>query len=81
MTLEELEKVHPQTVTIKEAAVIMGVTPRFLQMALMQDKFPFGVGVKMAQNEFYINAVRFSQYMKGGQVLCQKNSIHHLTKE
>ena len=33
--------------TIKQAAAIMDVTPRFLQMELQQGRFPFGVGVEM----------------------------------
>lgn len=65
MNIEQLEQEHTQTVTIQDAAEIMGVTPQFLRMALMQGRFSFGVGVKMGQNEFYINAARFVQYMKG----------------
>lgn len=65
MTLTQLEKQCTQTITIQDAAEIMRVTPQFLRMALMQDKFPFGVGVKMGQNEFYINTERFIRYMNG----------------
>jgi hypothetical protein len=46
------------------AANIMGVTPRFLQVALQQDKFSFGVGVKMERWAYYINTERFINYMK-----------------
>lgn len=53
------------TMTVTESAKIMHVTPQFLRAALMQNKFPFGVGIKMSQNEFYINTYRFKKYMKG----------------
>lgn len=50
--------------SIQDAAAMMGVTPRFLQMALQQDKFPFGVGVRMGKWTYYINANRFYEYMR-----------------
>ena len=65
ITLEQLEQTKPPTITIQEAAAIMKVTPRFLQMALQQEKFPFGVGVKMGKWSYYINTLRFLKYMKG----------------
>lgn len=65
MTLQEMKAVRPATISVPEAAAVMGVSPQFLRAALMQDKFPFGVGIKMGQNEFYINATRFALYMEG----------------
>lgn len=65
MSLQELEQKRPFTITVQQAAEIMNVSPQFLRMALMQDRFPFGTGVKMGQNEFYINTERFLLYMKG----------------
>ena len=55
-----------EKVTVQEAARLMGVTPRFLQMGLQHDRFPFGTAVKMAKRwSYYINAERFRQYMDG----------------
>jgi len=51
--------------TVKEAAAIMGVTPRFLQLALQQGRFPFGTAVKMKRWSYYIHTERFIQYMLG----------------
>ena len=68
MTLCELEQNKPDVLTVPEAAIIMGVSPQFLRMALLQDKFTFGIGVKMVQNEFYINPTRFILYMKGADL-------------
>lgn len=68
---EQLEKIKSNnslTVSVPEAASIMGVTPQFLRAALIQNKFPFGVGVEMKQNEFYINAARFVLYMEGADL-------------
>lgn len=65
MTLSDLEKDKPPTITISQAAEIMSVTPQFLRLAIMEGRFPFGVGVKMEQNVFYINTVRFIKYMRG----------------
>lgn len=79
MTLKELEEKRPSTITVQEAAEIMGVTPRFLQLALQQGRFPFGVGVEMGRWTFYINTHRFILYMEGadlgGTSLCV-NSGH-----
>jgi hypothetical protein len=65
MTLQELAEKHPYTITVQEAAEIMDVTPRFLQLALQQSRFPFGTGVEMGRWTFYINTERFLLYMKG----------------
>lgn len=63
MTLQELEKQRPEKTSIKVAAGIMNVTPRFLQMGLQQNKFPFGTGVKMKRWSYYINTDKFIEYM------------------
>lgn len=65
MTLAELEQKKPATITINEAAEIMQVTPRFLQLALQQGRFPFGTGVEMGRWAYYINTDRFILYMQG----------------
>lgn len=58
--------------TIQEAAKKMGVSPQFLRAALLQGRFPFGVGVEMTQNEFYINDKRFQLYMDGADLKLTK---------
>lgn len=73
MTLNDLKRDKPLTITIKEAAEIMGVTPRFLQLALQQGRFPFGVGVEMGRWTFYINTHRFILYMEGADLGGQAN--------
>ena len=65
MTIEQIEQSRPDTLKVQDAAAVMGVTPRFLQLALQQDKFPFGVAVRMNRWTYYINTVRFIKYMKG----------------
>lgn len=67
MTLEELlaAKSRPVKISVKDAAAMMEVTPRFLQMGLQQGRFPFGVGVEMEQWAYYINTERFIRYMVG----------------
>lgn len=60
--------------TVPKAAEIMGVSPKFLRAALMQEKFPFGVAVKMDQNEFYINEKRFWLYMEGADLQRKENT-------
>ena len=59
MEIEKQEKL-----SVQEAAKIMGVTPRFLQLAMQQGRFDFGVAVKMEKWSFYINAERFKEYMR-----------------
>jgi hypothetical protein len=54
--------------SVKDAAAIMDVTPRFLQMGLQQGRFPFGVGVEMEQWAYYINTERFIRYMVGDEL-------------
>jgi len=65
VTLEEVEQNRPSKLTIQETALIMKVTPRFLQTALQQQRFPFGVGVEMGNWEYYVNTERFIRYMRG----------------
>ncbi len=67
MTFDELlsTKPRPVKISIKDAADIMGVTPRFLQMGLQQGRFPFGTAVEMTQWSYYINTERFIRYMLG----------------
>lgn len=63
--LEDLEREKPVKITVQQAAKIMGVTPRFLQMGLQYGKFPFGTAVKMEKRwAYYINTERFIKYMK-----------------
>lgn len=55
-----------KTITVQEAAKIMGVTPLFLQYSLQQQRFPFGTATKMEKRyRYYINAQRFKNYMEG----------------
>jgi hypothetical protein len=68
MTLKELEEKRPFTISVQQAAEIMDITPRFLQLALQQGRFPFGVGVEMGRWTFYINTERFLLYMKGSDL-------------
>ena len=65
MTLQEIEKNKPTKLTILEASKIMGVTPRFLQLALQQGRFNFGIAVEGDRWVYYINTERFIKYMKG----------------
>ena len=67
MTLKELMEARPRPIklSIKDAASIMDVTPRFLQMGLQQGRFSFGAGVEMDQWAYYINTERFVKYMVG----------------
>lgn len=55
-----------KNVPIKTAAAMMGVSPQFLRFGLKQDKFPFGVGVKQKGWRFYINPVKFKEYLEKG---------------
>ena len=64
MTLQDIEQNKPLTLSVTEAAKIMGIAPHFLRCALLQGRFPFGVGVEMERNEFYINTERFLKYMR-----------------
>lgn len=52
-------------ITLPEAARVMGVPPQFLRVGLQQNKFPFGVAVKMKKRyAYYINPVQFEEYMR-----------------
>lgn len=44
MNLDQLERDKPATITVPRAAEIMAVTPQFLRLAIMEGRFPFGVG-------------------------------------
>jgi hypothetical protein len=54
----------PKSLTPKQAAEIMGVTPQFIRCGLQQGRFPFGTAVKMSKQwSYYINAHQFYQYL------------------
>lgn len=75
MTLQEIKESKRTTISVHDAAAIMGVSPQFLRAALLQQRLPFGVGVKMTQNEFYINAGRFALYMEGADLKLSKEEL------
>ncbi len=64
-TLEELKEKHPVKTPIQVAAKFMEVTPRFLQVGLQQGRFNFGVAVEMKNWSYWVNTIRFINYMKG----------------
>ena len=65
VTLEQLKRELPPTISIQVAAPIMGVSQQFLRFALRDGRFPFGVGQLMeVQYEYYINTKRFIAYME-----------------
>ena len=53
---------HNPTISVEEAAAILGVTPQFLRLGLQQDRFPFGTAVKMKRWAYYINPEKFYAY-------------------
>lgn len=75
MTIQEIKKNQPLTLSVPDAAELMGVSPKFLRAALLQNKFPFGVSVGMAQNEFYINTQRFLLYMEGSDLQNREETL------
>ena len=68
MTLQQANQSTEPTIKVTDAAAIMGVTPRFLSIALQQGRFPFGTAVKMTRWSYYINRIRFIEYMRGGEM-------------
>ncbi len=64
LTIQDIEKNCPPKLTVQEAAEMMRVTPRFLQLALQQNKFDFGIAVEGDRWVYYINTERFIKYMK-----------------
>jgi hypothetical protein len=60
-------------ITVKEAAQVMGVNPRFLQVGLQLQRFPFGTAVKGQKRwSYYINANRFNAYMEARDMQANK---------
>ena len=58
----------PKILLVNDAAKAMGVTGDLLREGLKQDKFAFGVAVKMKRRyAYYINPAAFEQYMRGEQ--------------
>ena len=60
---------HNPTISVEEAARILGVTPQFLRLGLQQRRFPFGAAVKFKRWAYYINSERFCAYIRqqGGE--------------
>lgn len=54
----------PNRLTVKEAAVLMGVSEQFIRIGLQQSKLPFGVAVKTSSRwSYYINTTQFLRYI------------------
>jgi hypothetical protein len=65
LTLQDISQQRPPKLTVQQASKIMGVTPRFLQVSLQHERFPFGTGVKVNKRwSYYINTERFLSYMQ-----------------
>lgn len=54
---------NTKNLRIVEAAELMGVNPQFLRLGLQQGRFPFGTAVKMRRWAYYINAIKFYEYL------------------
>lgn len=62
----EGDDIVPKPLTVNEAAAQMGVTGDLLREGLKQNKFPFGVAVKMKKRfAYYINERQFKEYLRG----------------
>lgn len=60
----------PNKITVAEAAKMMGVTPRFLQLTLQREKVPFGHAIEgNGRWMYYINRTRFMRYMRGEDMI------------
>ncbi len=51
------------SITILEAAELMGTDPQFLRIALQKGRFPFVVAIKRKRWAYYINRERFFKYL------------------
>ena len=57
-----------ENVSIKEAAEILNVSQQFLRIALQQNKFEFGVAVKINDSSkytYYISRKKLLEYVSG----------------
>mgnify|MGYP000949371098 CR=1 FL=1 len=53
-------------ISLPEAAEMMGVPPQLLRVGLQQQKFPWGVAIKMKKNyAYYINKQQFMKWLRG----------------
>lgn len=53
----------PNSVTIEEAANLLGINQQGLRECLKQGKFPFGTAVKRTRWSYYINRQRLYEYI------------------
>ncbi|MDI6789927.1 MAG: hypothetical protein QME44_04460 [Thermodesulfobacteriota bacterium] len=64
----------PKPLPVETAAKQLGITGGLLREGLKQDKFPFGVAVKMKKRwAFYINPAAFERYLRGEWEGCQEH--------
>lgn len=53
-----------KSLTVSEAARVMGKSNQFVRLALQQGLFPFGTAVKMSSKyTYYINPKQFWEYV------------------
>jgi len=64
MDIETLKKEMPKTVSVIDAAEILGTTQMIVRQGLKQGLFPFGIAVQLNQLESYINTRRFIAYIE-----------------
>lgn len=56
----------PKLLLVNDAAKQLGITGDLLREGLKQEKFPFGVAVKMKKRyAYYINPALFERYLQG----------------
>ncbi len=55
-----------ESISVAEAARVMGVSPQFLRLSLQREGLPFGTAVQFDKRwSYYINRERFEKYMSG----------------
>lgn len=74
MTLAELKQKRPVTITVQQAAKILGVTPRYIQAVLQQDTtaerplYPFGTAVKFTRWSYRIYTDRLIAWLEAQDI-------------
>lgn len=56
-------RLKDNSITVEEAAKLMGVTPQFIRVGLREKRLPFGFAVKMnSQYSYCILKPKFTEY-------------------
>jgi len=62
--ISEIEKINTRSVSVKEAAKVMGKSEQFVRIGLQTKRLPFGLAVQVSTRwTYYISPAKFYDFV------------------